>query len=186
MNCWKYPTEGSILSGGGKNGDNHRGGRRRFSKRRERENAQGAPQDSARGSRKNADYSRVGEVKLERKRGGFVERPRWKPPALSTEPIPTPVCPWCGKIIKDLSMAIADKTSGEPVHFDCVIDRISAGEKLESGDAVTYIGGGRFGVVHFNNLPDTRDFRIKKIFEWENKEERSEWRQSISDHFSVT
>jgi hypothetical protein len=72
------------------------------------------------------------------------------------------------------------------VHFDCVIERITGGESLEPGDAVAYIGGGRFGVVHFNNLPDTKDFKIKKILEWEDKENRAEWRKTISDHFSMT
>jgi hypothetical protein len=59
-------------------------------------------------------------------------------------------------------------------------------EKLENNDIICYIGGGRFGVVHYNNPPDTRDFRIKRIFEWENKDNRYEWRQSISKYFSVT
>ncbi|MDR2371024.1 MAG: hypothetical protein LBD71_06060 [Treponema sp.] len=105
---------------------------------------------------------------------------------MSGEPIPTPDCPWCGKPIRDISSAIQDKASGRAVHFDCVIERITGGESLEPGDAVAYIGGGRFGVVHFNNLPDTKDFKIKKILEWEDKENRAEWRKTISDHFSMT
>jgi hypothetical protein len=178
--------------GGNGRGGNNRGGRRRFSKqsaerapRRERESAQSSRQEPAQDAWKGADLG-LSEGKLERARGSLYERPRWKAPVLSSAPIPVPDCPWCGKPIKDISAAIADKTSGEPVHFDCVLARIGEGEILETGDAVSYIGGGRFGVIHFNNLPDTRDFNIKKIFEWENKEDRSEWRQSLSDHFSVT
>ncbi|MCL1930640.1 MAG: hypothetical protein FWF55_02405, partial [Treponema sp.] len=75
---------------------------------------------------------------------------------------------------------------GKPVHFDCIINRIIERENLENGDAVSYIGGGRFGIVHFNNPPDTRDFKIKKVFEWENKETRSEWRVTLHEHYSVT
>jgi hypothetical protein len=96
------------------------------------------------------------------------------------------LCTWCGKAIKDITTAIADPDTGKPVHFDCVIDSIIGNERLESGDTVSYIGGGRFGIIHFNNPPDARDFRIKKVLEWENKENRSEWRMSISDHFSET
>jgi hypothetical protein len=105
---------------------------------------------------------------------------------MSSEPIPVPLCPYCGKPIRDLSAALTDKTSGEAVHFDCVLARLTENETLERGDAVIYIGGGRFGVVHFNNPSDTRGFTIKKIFEWEDKENRAEWRKSLADHFSVT
>jgi hypothetical protein len=104
-----------------------------------------------------------------------------------------PDCPYCGKPIKDISSAISDINSGEPVHFDCVINRISEAEVLERGDAVTYIGGGRFGVVHFNRSPESpkkpenaQNFKIKKILEWENKENRADWRKSVSDHYSAT
>jgi hypothetical protein len=105
---------------------------------------------------------------------------------MSSEPLPAPNCPYCGKPVQDISSAISDKNSGEPVHFDCVITRIAENEVLEQGDAVIYIGGGRFGVVHFNNPQNTQDFTIKKILEWEDKENRSEWRKSVSDHYSVT
>jgi hypothetical protein len=125
-------------------------------------------------------------MRFDKNRGALYDRPRWSPPPLSSEPLPVPDCPYCGRPIKDLSTALADKNSGQPVHFDCVIARIAEGEILEQGDAVTYIGGGRFGIVHFNNPQNTQDFNIKKILEWENKENRSEWRKVVSDHYSVT
>jgi hypothetical protein len=130
--------------------------------------------------------------RFEQKRGGLYERPRWTPPKVSADPLPVPECPWCGKPIQDISAAITDKHTGQPVHFDCILARIAEEENLERGDEVSYIGGGRFGVVHFSHAPDTqrkgeiRKFTIKKIFEWEDKENRAEWRQSISDHYSVT
>jgi hypothetical protein len=183
------------MGGSGRGGNNHGNRRRRssggsFSKNRERESAQSSRQEAAgsqdRRNNRKGELLPISEGRLEKNRGCMYERPRWSPPVLSAEPIPVPACPWCGKPITDLSAAIADKNSGEPVHFDCVIARIGEGEHLENGDAISYIGGGRFGIIHFNNPPDTRDFNIKKIFEWENKENRSEWRQSLSDHFSVT
>jgi hypothetical protein len=73
-----------------------------------------------------------------------------------------------------------------PVHFDCVVARIAEAEALESGDSVTYIGGGRFGIVHFSSPGDPQRFRIKKILEWEDRETRPEWRGDISDHYSLT
>ena len=151
-------------------------------------------------------------------RVSYYERPKWVPPKMSTDPLPVSVCPWCGKPIRDIPSAIADKDTGVPLHFDCVIARISFGEKLEKGDTVTYIGGGRFGIVSFDghgsshggyykdtqgkvsdrsqavgrvssgsgSLPANRDFTIKKIIEWENKDKRAEWRSTICDHYSVT
>ena len=79
----------------------------------------------------------------------YFERPKWIPPNLSTDPLPVSDCPWCGKPIRDMSSAIADKDTGYPVHFDCVTARIAFGERLEKGDQVAYIGGGRFGIVSF-------------------------------------
>jgi hypothetical protein len=105
---------------------------------------------------------------------------------MSTVPLPVPVCPYCGKPIRDLAAALTDRDSGEAVHFDCVIARIAQGEILEKGDVIAYIGGGRFGIVRFDSGQDSRHFTIKKILEWENKENRAEWRGFISDHYSVT
>jgi hypothetical protein len=128
----------------------------------------------------------------------LYDRPKWKAPQVSDEPIPHPICPYCGKPIRDIAAAITDQATGQPVHFDCAAARIAEGETLESGDTVVYIGGGRFGVVHFPGMIrdtlqgrkngddyDTRDFRIKKIVEWEDKENRAPWRKNIEDHFSV-
>jgi hypothetical protein len=72
------------------------------------------------------------------------------------------------------------------VHFDCVLARLADGEILEKGDTITYIGGGRFGVVHFAGIQDQKGFSIKKIFEWENKDNRAEWRSLVSNRYSET
>jgi hypothetical protein len=187
------------MGGSGKGGDKNR---RRFSRqnrgersgggggRESRSGGAGRLESSGRSqsgkhSKKAADNLLAGE-KFEKSRVSYFERPHWVPPKLNEEPIPIPDCPWCGKPIKDISTAVSDKNTGEAIHFDCVIARLSEGENLESGDAICYIGGGRFGVVHFGTAQNNKDFKIKKIFEWENKDDRSEWRRSISDHFSVT
>jgi hypothetical protein len=114
------------------------------------------------------------------------DRPKWVPPDMPAEPIPVPDCPYCGKPIRDLSAALTDRNSGEAIHFDCALGRLKDNENLERGDAVTYIGAGRFGVVHFSNPNDPRGFTIKKVFEWEDRERRAEWRRSLADHYSIT
>jgi hypothetical protein len=133
--------------------------------------------------------------------GVIYERPRWVPPKLDTGPIPELLCAYCGKPIEDPGTAIEDRLSGGPVHFDCVISRLSKSESLEKGEVISYIGGGRFGIVRFNETragaktfrrddgsPEEagRVFSIRKIFELEDKERRADWRGSIADHYSIT
>jgi len=167
------------MSGSGKGG--HRKKHQRFSGRRD---------DSQKHARKhtqaNSGENFFSEIKTDKTRSGLQERPQWTAPVLPNNPITTPDCSWCGKPIKDIATAISDKDSGRPVHFDCVLARITEMEKLELNDSVCYIGGGRFGIIHYNNPPDTRDFSIKKIFEWEVKDNKNEWRRPISEYFSVT
>jgi hypothetical protein len=114
---------------------------------------------------------------------------------MNTDPLPVPDCPYCGKPIRDISVAIADKDTGVPVHFDCVAGRIAGGESLEKGDVVAYIGSGRFGIVNAESRSSLRDshdrnsdldFKIKKIIEWEDKDKRADWRSLICEHYSVT
>lgn len=169
--------------------------------------AQGrAPENQ--GNKNTAHKKNAGE------RAPYFERPKWVPPKVKTDPLPVSNCAWCGKPIRDISSAIADKDTGAPVHFDCVISRITFGEKLEKGETVTYIGGGRFGIVSFDSSlqqkesgakvqggmqaagrqdPDRkftgppatgRDFIIKKIIEWEDLDKRAEWRSLICNLFS--
>jgi hypothetical protein len=157
-----------ITNNGGKGGDNR--GNRRRSWRRRGTNNQEQPNRNA---------------KAEKTRASFYERPKWIPPKTSTEPLPSFECPYCGKPIRDIASALTEKGTNIAVHFDCVLARIAEGEILEKGDVIAYIGGGRFGVVHFNHPGELKKFTIKKIFEWENKDNRAEWRTKVSDHYSV-
>ena len=161
-------------------GGNNRKNKHRFSGRREESQKPAKKPDNI-----------LSEQKFDRNRessgyGSAHERPRWTAPSLPANPITSPDCPWCGKPIKDIATAISDKESGNPVHFDCVLARIVEMEQLETNDSVCYIGGGRFGVIHYNNPPDMRDFTVKRILEWEVKEKNYEWRKPISEYFSLT
>ena len=162
----------------GKGGNNRKNKHRFFGRKDE-------PQKS---SKKQDNF--FAEQKFDRNRdglaAGYQDRPRWTAPTLPANPITTPDCPWCKKPIKDITTAISDKESGRPVHFDCVLARIVEMERLDTNDSVCYIGGGRFGVIHYNNPPDMRDFTVKRILEWEIKEKKYEWRKPISEYFSLT
>jgi hypothetical protein len=156
-------------------GGNNRKHRHRFSGRKEE------PQKPPKKQTENI----LPEPKFEKKQEAS-HRLRWTAPVLPASPITTPNCPWCGKQIKDIATAISDKVSGNPVHFDCVLSRIVEMEQLETNDSVCYLGGGRFGIIHYNNPPDMRDFTVKKILEWEIKEKNYEWRRPISEYYSLT
>jgi len=160
---------------GGKGGNNKKN-RQRFQGRRD---------DPPKHLKKHTDTFFT-EQKAEKNRANMQDRPRWTAPELPDNPITAPNCHWCGKQIKDITSAICDKDTNLPVHFDCVLARIVEMEHLENNDSVCYIGGGRFGVIHYNNPPDMRDFSIKRIYEWENKDNNSEWRRPISEYFSIT
>lgn len=95
------------------------------------------------------------------------------------------ICGKCGKPIKDLSAALADKTDGSPVHFDCVLNFLQQNETLHENEALTYIGQGRFAVIRYASMVTMKEFTIVRIIEWEDKNHRAEWRGKIADRFSL-
>jgi hypothetical protein len=164
------------MSVSGKGGNNRRS-RHRYSGR----NNDAQKHDK----RKNPDNLYNSE-KTERA-AALYERPQWTAPVLPADhQLITPDCPWCGQQIKDITCAIADKDTGRPIHFDCVLGRVADMVTLETNDAVCYIGGGRFGVVHYVNPSDVRGFTIKRIIDWEVKDNSGDWRMPISEYFSIT
>jgi hypothetical protein len=118
------------------------------------------------------------------KRGRFFyDRPKWTPAKKPDEPIPELVCSLCDKPITDIASAICDRKEDRVFHFDCILARLKQNETLGEGDSFTYIGGGRFGIVHHDAH---KKFTIKKIIEWDETEERVPWRRLVADYFSST
>ena len=94
------------------------------------------------------------------------------------------VCPKCGNVITDVTSALSDKHTGQPVHFECVFNEIEKNENLGQNEKIAYIGQGRFGVLYYENIRDQRHFTIKKIIEWEDKDKKPEWRDEIGSLYS--
>ena len=94
------------------------------------------------------------------------------------------ICSRCGKPIKDLSAALANKPDGEPVHFDCVLQCLQQNETLQQNEAVSYIGQGRFAVIKYASMVTMKEFTIVRTIEWEDKNRRAEWRGKIANRFS--
>ena len=94
-------------------------------------------------------------------------------------------CELCGQSITDITAAIANRGSGKPVHFDCVLAKLSETEHIGQNDKITYIGQGKFAVLHFENIHDMRHFTIKREIEWEARDkERHDWRNEIAGLYS--
>lgn len=113
-------------------------------------------------------------------------RERFNSPKPVAPVLPKPLCPRCGAAIEDLPSAMTDKETGEPVHFDCILARLAESENLGEGEKIVYLGGGRFGVVHFDNPSDLKHFRVRKTLQWEEKEKRADWRRTVTDLYSST
>ena len=94
------------------------------------------------------------------------------------------ICPKCGQPITDIASAIADKSTGQPLHFDCVLNQVKQSEPTGENEKVAYIGQGRFAVLQYENIRDQRHFTIKKIIEWEDRDTKSEWRGELSELYS--
>jgi hypothetical protein len=171
------------------NGRDNRGRRRPRGRDSGRQDRSSGGEGNFRDGRAKGDFHQRnnGEKSGYINKGVLSERPSWSAPAPVTKPLPVLNCIRCGLPITDLHSALSDRNNGEPVHFDCVMTELTELEKPEAGDILSYIGGGRFGIVHFNNgKGEQKNFTIKKILEWEDKEKKTEWRGAIADRYSIT
>lgn len=91
----------------------------------------------------------------------------------------SPVCPLCQKPIYDLANAVAEPNSGQPSHFDCILDRVSAAESIAPNEKIVYLGAGAFGVVEFKDKNENA-FVVKRRIQWEKEGEKKDWRRSMS------
>ncbi|MCL2007022.1 MAG: hypothetical protein FWG77_02955 [Treponema sp.] len=175
----------SGKAGSGRGNSRRRSFRRRGEDNRQQKDSAGKPEKQPPGPASEQSTAK----KFNRGRGGASKkagensRQKWASNTVNPDSFPVYNCLYCGKPIRDLNSAIADRDTEVPIHFDCVASKIGLGERLEKGESIAYIGGGRFGIISFGK-PDSKDFKIKKIIEWEDKEKKAEWRSLISEHYS--
>ena len=62
--------------------------------------------------------------------------------------------------------------------------KLSETEKCGQNEKICYIGQGRFGILYFENPRDQRHFEIRKIIEWESREQTRQWRDEMSGLYS--
>ena len=94
------------------------------------------------------------------------------------------ICEKCGNPILEIASALADRTSGNPIHFECALKEVEGNETVGENEKIAYIGQGRFGVLAYENIRDQKHFTIKKIIEWEDRETKGEWRNQMAELYS--
>ena len=99
---------------------------------------------------------------------------------------PKAVCEKCGKEIKDLNIALSDKNTGRPIHFDCILEFIKKSEEIRENEEVIYIGNGSFAIVTFENIKARKNFKIIKSIEWEERNKSYKWKEEIKELSSST
>ncbi|WNY67030.1 hypothetical protein [Borreliella lusitaniae] len=90
-------------------------------------------------------------------------------------------CVICEKKINDLifSMSLRVENEDKPVHFDCVINKLTVENNLSSNEKLVYRGVGKFFIVDTSSRGEYLYFKIIKEIEFENLEEQPIWRKKI-------
>lgn len=99
---------------------------------------------------------------------------------------PEHLCDKCGKPITDLTQALSDKSTGQPVHFECILSLLKNTEELKEKEEIVYIGHGNFAIVYFENPRIRSKFKIVKLIEWEDRSKTVEWQVEIAKLGSST
>lgn len=94
------------------------------------------------------------------------------------------ICPKCNQPILEVATALTDKATGKPMHFECALSEVEKSEQISQNEKIAYIGQGRFGVLYYENPRDQRHFTIKKIIEWEDRDNKPQWRDEYSELYS--
>lgn len=186
-----------VLSEGfmNQNDASYSNGRRRNQRRNERKGERRNERRKEERSRKSKDVKESKERRSKGGKGSFLQKELLR--ALQRETAENEnairafradvkTCEICGKPISpdEICSAVSNKATGNPAHFDCVLRQVSSKENPGPNEKVTYIGQGRFAVLHFENPHDLRHFTIRRLIEWEDRDNRLEWRNEMAGLFS--
>ena len=91
-----------------------------------------------------------------------------------------PDCSLCGKPIKDIYSSIIHRESGNPAHFDCVMQELQKSEVLTEGERICYLGSGVFAVMRPTPQNERPSISIRKKIQYEDKEKSTAWRRALN------
>ncbi len=110
-------------------------------------------------------------------RSGFDHKPK-------TLNQPAVICSICNKQLFDMSNALANRTDGTPVHFDCALEKIKAEETPGPMEHIAYIGKGSFALIEYKDK-SMSSFFIKRKIPWEKEGEEYSWRKDVLHSFEL-
>jgi hypothetical protein len=90
-----------------------------------------------------------------------------------------PNCPLCGRSVRNLNIAIEDKTSHEPAHFECIIKHIAESTQLGQNERIHYLGSGCFGIIKYEEGKGLASFSVKKRIQYEDTIKKPDWRKKL-------
>jgi ribosomal protein L32 len=90
-----------------------------------------------------------------------------------------PICPVCGKSVRDILTAIALDSTKEPAHFDCIVRKIAEHEELQQREKIVYLGKGSFGIIQYNK--GKSGFVVRKRIQYEEIDKGPDWRKKICE-----
>ena len=109
-----------------------------------------------------------------------VYRKRWNRRGFRNKrPVNYPICPACGRFVKDLNSAISYSQTKTPSHFDCVLKDISDANEVMGNEKICYLGGGSFGIVQLRGSNSPLLLFIRKRIQYEDKDNPPDWRKSV-------
>ena len=86
-------------------------------------------------------------------------------------------CPYCDEPVKFMNSAVFVAGFDDPIHFDCVIDKIKKDENMQPDETVNYLGKGSFGII--KKIEKSPGFEIRKRIQIEPEHEKVQWRKEI-------
>jgi hypothetical protein len=111
--------------------------------------------------------------------GRSRHRRRRKPPRPAVA-VDFPACPVCQKAVRELHAAITHRESGQPAHFDCILQLLRDSNDLQESEKICYLGKGSFGIVQFRQNAGPMHFLIRKRIQYEQTDGFPDWRRNTA------
>jgi hypothetical protein len=93
-----------------------------------------------------------------------------------------PDCPVCGKAVRNINIAIEEKKSKQPAHFECIMRILGEEIALGPRERLHYLGSGCFGVVKLEEGKGLSSYSIVKRIQYEDSDNKADWRKKIFQH----